>query len=113
MPDPAPTAPVRKRPPWSWITIALCQVLQALSLLPWLAMAGLSVMAFDAPGSTERWEPWAFVLAIWSYPLWLAAAAVASWILFASGKPIFAVSIAAIFTLPPIVAGIVLFAVNA
>lgn len=63
-------------------------------------MAGLSVMAFDAPGSTEKWEPWLFVLGIWSYPLWLLVAGVISWIAFAKGWRKTAVAIAAVFTAP-------------
>jgi hypothetical protein len=41
----------------------LSQVLSVLSLLIWLVMAGLSVMAFDQ-GSTP--EAWTFVIAVWS-----------------------------------------------
>lgn len=88
------------RPRWPWITLLGLQVLQLLSLGPWLPMAGLSFMAFDAPGSTEKWQPWAFVLAMWSYPLWLLLAGIVSWVLFAGGRRMGAVVLAAIFTLP-------------
>lgn len=97
-----------ERPKWPWITLIALQAVQALSLIPWLPMAGLSVMAFDAPGSTERWEPWAFVLTIWSYPIWLLAAAVAAWILYALRWTKTALGVAIVFTLPmPALLGII------
>jgi hypothetical protein len=45
------------------VWMILSQVLSVLSLLIWLVMAGLSVMAFDQ-GSTP--EAWTFVIAVWS-----------------------------------------------
>jgi len=82
------------------VTVIVLQIGQACTLLPWLVMAGLSVMAFDAPGSTEMWQPWVFVGLIWSYPLWLAAAGIASWVLLAFGRRVAAVIVAAVFSLP-------------
>lgn len=87
-------------PKWPWITLAVLQGVQLLSLVPWLMMAGLSMMAFDAPGSDKMWQPWAFVLAIWSYPLWLLLAGIVSWMLFAFRRHVAAVVLCAIFTLP-------------
>ncbi len=91
-------------PKWPWITLILAQLVQLLSLAPWLMMAGLAVMAFDAPGSERMWQPWAFVLAIWSYPLWLLLAAIASWVLFRFRRYIGAVVVAGIFCLPSLIA---------
>lgn len=88
------------RPRWPWITLLVLQILQLLSLGPWLLMAGTSVMAFDAPGSEKMWQPWAFVIAIWSYPLWLLLAAGGSWLLYGFHRPIAAVVLAVVFTLP-------------
>lgn len=88
------------RPKWPWITLIVLQVVQLVSLAPWLMMAGLAVMAFDAPGSDKMWQPWAFVLAIWSYPLWLVLAGVAAWVLFAVRKHVAAVVVAGLVTLP-------------
>jgi len=88
------------RPKWPWITLIILQVIQLLSLVPWLPMAGLAVMAFDAPGSTQMWQPWAFVLAIWSYPLWLILAGIISWLLFTFRWYKSAVVLSAVFTLP-------------
>ncbi|GAB4181495.1 MAG: hypothetical protein Fur0032_22590 [Terrimicrobiaceae bacterium] len=85
---------------WAWITVLIFEAVQALSLFPWLIMAGLAVMAFDAPGSTQLWQPWAFVLAIWSYPLWLLAAGVVSWFLLSLRKPKSAVALTFLMTLP-------------
>ncbi len=91
------------RPKWPWITLILLQLLQLASLIPWLMMAGFSVMAFDAPGSTEKWQPWAFVLAIWSYPVWLLLAAIAAWLCFAYRRYKTAVVIGGVFTLPMVI----------
>ena len=63
------------RPVWPWVSVIALELAQAITLVPWLVVAGLSVMAFDAPGSTKMWQPWVFVGAVWSYPLWLLAAA--------------------------------------
>lgn len=75
--------PETPRPKWPWITLIVLQTLQLLSLLPWMMMAGLAVMAFDAPGSDKMWQPWTFVIAIWSYPFWILLGTAGSWILFA------------------------------
>jgi hypothetical protein len=42
------------------------QLLAIGSLWFWVVVAGLSVMAFDEGGGPEAW---AFVLAVWAYPL--------------------------------------------
>jgi len=88
----------RKR--WPWISLVVLQVLQFLSLVPWLLMAGLSFMAFDAPGSDKMWQPWAFVIAIWSYPVWLLLAGMISWLLFYFRRNVSAVVLSAVVTLP-------------
>jgi len=88
------------RPKWPMITLIVLQLIQAATLLPWVMMAGLAVMAFDAPGSTQMWQPWVFVLAIWSYPLWLLLAAAGSWVLYAVRWYRTAVGLGLVFTLP-------------
>lgn len=88
------------QPIWVWLTVLILQILQALTLLPWLMMAGLAVMAFDAPGSMQLWQPWLFVLAIWSYPLWLLLGAVGSWLLLAYQKRLGALLLAGLLSLP-------------
>jgi len=97
---PLPPVPAKKR--GILITLIVLNFLQVASLPPWLLMAGLSVMAFDAPGSQNMWQPWAFVLAIWSYPLWLIAADVVAWMFYAFRKRIIALVITIIFSLPAI-----------
>jgi hypothetical protein len=75
-----PTLPSRK-PILIWLVAS--QILALLSLVFWLVMAGLSVMAFDA-GVTQ--EAWNFVIAVWSYPLWPLGFAIAAWIAYARKK---------------------------
>ncbi|MBE2181133.1 MAG: hypothetical protein IAE97_11750 [Chthoniobacterales bacterium] len=87
-------------PKWPRIVLGVLQSIQALTLLPWLMMAAFAVMAFDAPGSEKLWQPWAFVLAIWSYPLWLLLAGIVSWVLHFRGWNVTAVLVAGLFTLP-------------
>ncbi|MGE5463290.1 MAG: hypothetical protein ACM3PS_08040 [Syntrophothermus sp.] len=73
--------PSTRRPVLIWLIISQC--LAAASLIFWLLMAGLSVMAFDS-GVTQ--EAWTFVIVVWSYPLWPVAFAIASWIAYARHK---------------------------
>lgn len=92
---------VVKKSRWPWLSLLALQSLQLLSLGPWLLMAGTSVMAFDAPGSDKMWQPWAFVIAVWSYPFWLLLAGVVSWLLLlVFHRPVAAVIVAAIFSVP-------------
>lgn len=72
-------------------------------------MAGLAVMAFDAPASERMWQPWAFVLTVWSYPVWIFGAAAASWILLARKRRKLAVVLAVVFTLPALLVPLLLF----
>ena len=72
------TQPASRKPILIWLIIS--QVLALASLVFWLLIAGLSVMAFDS-GVTA--EAWAFVIAIWSYPIWPLAFAIAAWIAYA------------------------------
>lgn len=98
----------RSEPGWAILVAVVLQLLQVLSLFPWLVMAGLSVMAFDAPGSSGRWQPWAFVLAVWSYPAWILAAGIVSWVLIARGRRYAAMAVAAALTLPGIAGAVLL-----
>jgi hypothetical protein len=63
-----------RKPILIWLIIS--QVLALASSVVWLLMAGLSVMAFDS-GVTQ--EAWNFVIAVWLYPVWPIAFAIASW----------------------------------
>lgn len=73
--------PVSRRPVLIWLIVS--QLLAVASLFFWLLMAGLSVMAFDSGVSAEAWT---FVIAVWSYPIWPIACAIASWIAYARKK---------------------------
>jgi hypothetical protein len=75
-----PAVPSRK-PIVIWLIAS--QLLALASLVFWLLVAGLSVMAFDS-GVTA--EAWAFVLAVWSYPIWPLGFAIAAWIAYARRK---------------------------
>jgi hypothetical protein len=65
------------------IWLIASQILALASLFFWLLMAGLSVMAFDSGVTTEAWI---FVIAVWSYPVWPLAFAIAAWIAYARKK---------------------------
>lgn len=101
------TAPPVRRRVLVWLI--LTQAMGALSLLPWLMFAGLSVMAFDAPGSDRTWQPWLFVGAIWSWPLVLVVLSGGAWLLFRAGRYGLAALVTALPGLPA--AGLVLFLV--
>jgi hypothetical protein len=64
-----------------WLIIT--QILAALSLLPWLVIAGLSLLAFD---SGEQLSAVLFVSVIWLYPLLSLGCAIRAWWLYRHGK---------------------------
>ena len=76
--QPKPTA---RRPILIWLIVS--QILALLSLVFWLLIAGLSVMAFDSGVTTEAWM---FVIVVWSYPIWPIIFTVAAWIAYARKK---------------------------
>ena len=75
------TKPATRRPILIWLIISQCLALA--SLIFWLLVAGLSVMAFDS-GVTQ--EAWTFVIVVWSYPIWPIIFTIASWIAYARKK---------------------------
>ena len=75
------TKPATRRPILIWLIISQCLALA--SLVFWLLVAGLSVMAFDS-GVTQ--EAWTFVIVVWSYPIWPIVFTIASWIAYARKK---------------------------
>jgi hypothetical protein len=70
-----------RKPILIWLIVS--QLLALGSLVIWLIVAGLSVMAFDA-GVTR--EAWTFVIAVWSYPIWPVVFTIAAWIAYARKK---------------------------
>lgn len=75
-----PSLPSRK-PILIWLVVS--QLLALGSLVIWLIVAGLSVMAFDSGVTTEAWT---FVIAVWSYPIWPLGFIIAAWIAYARKK---------------------------
>jgi hypothetical protein len=59
------------------------QLVALLSLLPWVVLAGLAVMAFD---SGVSWQALLFVGVIWGYPLVPIASAIIAWIAYFRGS---------------------------
>lgn len=96
-----------RKPILIWLIIS--QVLALASLFFWLVMAGLSVMAFD---SGESPEAWAFVIAVWSYPIWPIVFAITAWIAYARKKDKLAGILTTVTFLPVLVLFIVIFVGN-
>ena len=73
---------VREKPKRSIVTLIwliVSQLLAVSTLLFWVLVAGLSVMAFDEGSSPEAWT---FVIAVWTYPLFPLVMAIGAWIAF-------------------------------
>ena len=64
-----------------WLIVS--QLIAVATLLFWVLVAGLSVMAFDEGPSPEAWR---FVIAVWAYPLFPLVMAIGAWIAFAFRK---------------------------
>ena len=94
------TTPGRSRGALAWLIIS--QLLGLFSLIPWVAFAGLSFMAFDSGESTQAWI---FVGVIWSWPLVPVVSGILAWMLYARRKTRAAVIVT---SLPILVAVIVL-----
>ena len=97
------TAVSSRKPILIWLIAS--QILALLSLIVWLVMAGLSVMAFDA-GVTQ--EAWNFVIAVWSYPIWPIGFAIAAWIAYARRKDRLAAILTTLTFLPVLVLIVIL-----
>ncbi|HSL44006.1 MAG TPA: hypothetical protein VK897_11285 [Anaerolineales bacterium] len=95
--------PVSRKPILIWLIAS--QLLALASLVFWLLIAGLSVMAFDS-GVTQ--EAWNFVIAVWSYPIWPIGFAIAAWIAYARKKDRLAGVLTALTFLPVLVLIIIL-----
>jgi hypothetical protein len=80
-----------------WLIVS--QLLAVGSLLIWALMAGLSVMAFDTGQSPEAW---AFVLAVWAYPLFPLLMAIGAWVAFAFRKNRLAAILSGLTFAPPV-----------
>ena len=90
-----------------WLIVS--QLLALGSLLIWALMAGLSVMAFD---SGESPEAWAFVIAVWAYPLFPLVMAIGAWVAFAFRRNRLAAVLSGLTFAPPILFYIFLWIVS-
>jgi hypothetical protein len=79
-----------------WMIVS--QFLTVLSLVIWLLVAGLSVMAFDSGVSAEAWT---FVIAVWAYPVIPIVLVIASWIAFARRRNRLAAVLSGLSFAPP------------
>jgi hypothetical protein len=75
------------------------QVLTLGSLLIWLLMAELSVMAFDSGVSTEAWT---FVIAVCSYPIIPLILIIIAWIAYAKRRNVLAGMLSGLSFTPPV-----------
>ena len=80
-----------------WMIVS--QILALLSLIIWLLVAGLSVMAFDSGVSAEAWT---FVIVVWSYPLIPLVLVIGSWIAFARRRNRLAAVLSGLSFAPPV-----------
>ena len=91
------------------VVIVLLQVLQVLSLAAWLfaiLFAGAALSEDQANAGT-----FAFVAAVFGYPLWLVGLGVASWVLVRRQERGWALFVAVIVSLPVLtLLGVTLFA---
>ncbi len=81
------------------IWLITSQLMAVASLLLWLVVAGLSVMAFD---SGESPQAWAFVITVWSYPILPIALAIGAWIAYARKKNKLSAILSGLTFTPPI-----------
>lgn len=61
------------------IVLIILQVLSAISLPFWFMSAMMSFMSFDSGITTGAT---AFVIAIWSYPLWVILGSIMGWVMY-------------------------------
>jgi len=90
-----------------WLIVS--QLMALVSLLFWVVVAGLSVMAFDEGQSPEAWT---FVLAVWAYPLFPLVMAIGAWIAFAFRKNWPAAILSGLAFAPPVLLYLVLWIGN-
>lgn len=90
-----------------WMIVS--QLLTVASLLIWLLVAGLSVMAFDSGVTAEAWT---IVIAVWSYPIIPIVLVIAAWIAYARRKNKSAAILSGLSFAPPFLLYIVVFLAN-
>lgn len=90
-----------------WMIVS--QLIAAGSLVFWLVMAGLSVMAFDAGVTAEAWT---FVIAVWSYPIIPLILIISAWIAFAKRRDWLAAILSGLSFAPMLLLALVLLIGN-
>ena len=80
-----------------WMIVS--QLLMLVSLVIWLMVAGLSVMAFDSGVSVEAW---AIVITVWSYPILPIVLVIASWVAYRRQRNAMAAVLSGLSFAPPI-----------
>jgi hypothetical protein len=73
------TAPAPPPPGSLRLWLIVDSVLVALGGVVWIAASAIALTAFGAPGTTVDFHAWAFVIALWSYPIWGIAPLVLAW----------------------------------
>ena len=100
----------KPKPRWKVVAWLIVSQLMALgTLLFWVLVAGLSVMAFDSGQSAQAWL---FVGLVWAYPLVPLVLAIAAWIAFAFRKNTLAVVLSTLTFIPPVVLYVFIWAAN-
>lgn len=80
-----------------WMIVSV--VLTLLSLVLWLMVAGLSVMAFDSGVSVEAWT---FVIVVWSYPILPVGLLIGAWIAYRRRRNKLAAVLSGLAFAPPL-----------
>ena len=93
-----PGAPPKRRT-GLLIWMIVSQLLAVGSLVIWVFVAGLSVMAFDSGDSSVAW---AIVLTVWAYPLFPLLMAIGVWVAFAFRKNRLAAVLTGLTFAPPV-----------
>jgi len=92
------------------IWMILSQLLAVGSLVIWLLMAGLSVMAFDSGVTAEAWT---IVILVLSYPIFPLAIIIGSWIAYKRHKNTLAAVLSGFSFAPPLLCIVFIWAANA
>lgn len=95
--------PKRTNGPLVWMIVS--QSLVLVSFVPWLALAGLSFMAFD---SGVTWQASVFVIAVCSYPVVQIALAIIAWVCYARQRMTAAMVLTSVLLLPGLVMAVLL-----
>ena len=108
MTDSVPAPRARPTALLIWMIVALG--LTIASLLIWLLMAGLSVMAFDSGVSKAAWT---FVILVWAYPIVPLVLTIGGWIAYRRRRAVLAAVLAGLAFAPPFLLYVFIAVANA